>query len=200
MNVQTFDPARYLSSVNGRDYLEVKWRLVWVRTEYPECSIETQLVSHVDHEAVFKATVQLPTGAIATGYGMEDSQGFGDYLEKAETKAIGRALAALGYGTQFCGDFDFGAAVGKVVDSPVDAGPRPQAQESAGRSNSGSEATSRQRNLIQALAREQGLNGSDLEQLATEAVGDQLMNLTRKSASDLIQVLQDRQERSGATR
>ena len=24
----TFDPARYLSLVNGREYLEVKWRLV----------------------------------------------------------------------------------------------------------------------------------------------------------------------------
>ena len=46
-----------------------------------------------------------------------------DYIEAAETKAIGRALAALGYGTQFCSDFDFSsnARPGKaqVVDAPV---------------------------------------------------------------------------------
>ena len=43
------------------------------------------------------------------------------YQEKAETKAIGRALAALGYGTQFCSDFDEG---GSVTDAPVQRQPR----------------------------------------------------------------------------
>jgi len=43
----------------------------------------------------------------------------GDYIEKAETKALGRALAALGFGTQFCPDFEFGAREGRVVDAPV---------------------------------------------------------------------------------
>jgi hypothetical protein len=32
---------------------------------------------------------------------MEKAASFSDFLEKAETGAIGRALAALGYGTQF---------------------------------------------------------------------------------------------------
>jgi hypothetical protein len=43
--------------------------------------------------------------------------GFKDYLEKAETGAIGRALAMCGYGTQFTGDeLDEGV---RIVDAPV---------------------------------------------------------------------------------
>jgi hypothetical protein len=48
---------------------------------------------------------------------------FHDYIEAAETKALGRALAALGYGTQFCQDFDFSAnarpGTKQIVDAPV---------------------------------------------------------------------------------
>ena len=41
-----------------------------------------------------------------------------DYIERAETGAIGRALAALGLGTQFSGDeFD---ERHRIVDSPVE--------------------------------------------------------------------------------
>ena len=40
----TFDPTRYLTKVNGRDYLEVKWRLVWLRSVHPTARIETELV------------------------------------------------------------------------------------------------------------------------------------------------------------
>lgn len=117
-----FDPARHLTLVSGKEYLEVKYRLVWFRSENPTGIINTELVHH-DVErahAMFKAYVSTgPEGGSATGYGSEDARGFGDYIEKAETKAVGRALAALGYGTQFCTDYEFGAAAGRVVDSPV---------------------------------------------------------------------------------
>lgn len=126
-----FDPARHLTLVSGKEYLEVKWRLVWLRTEHSNAIINTELVSHDTDakHAMFKAYVAIPDGGSATGFGSEDARGFGDYIEKAETKAIGRALAALGFGTQFCGDFDYGAAAGKVVDSPV----RPQSRDVAPR-------------------------------------------------------------------
>lgn len=114
-----FDPAKHLSKVSGKDYLEVKWRLVWLRDVEPESVIETEMVTYQNNEAVFRAKVSLPSGASATGWGSETKSDFGDYLEKAETKALGRALAALGYGTQFSDDFAFGADKGKVVDSPV---------------------------------------------------------------------------------
>ena len=134
-----FDPSRYLMRLPKRarssdgswktvetDYLEVKWRLLWLRTEHPDAVIATELISHLDETAVFRALVSVPNGGSATGWGHETAADFGDYLEKAETKALGRALAALGYGTQFCEDFEFEQAetrVGagaRVVDSPVD--------------------------------------------------------------------------------
>ena len=43
-----FDPARYLMQIDGREYLEVKWRLVWLRTEHPTARISTRLVKHED--------------------------------------------------------------------------------------------------------------------------------------------------------
>ena len=98
MSVTTpFEPARYLTRISGSDYLEVKWRLVWMRDQHPDATIETQLVSHNDNTAVFRAMVSIPGGGSATGWGSESAGDFRDYLEKAETKAIGRALAALGF-------------------------------------------------------------------------------------------------------
>jgi hypothetical protein len=99
-----FDPTPYIRQLRGRgggDYLDVKWRLLWLRKEHPDAEILTELVQHDPQMAIFKATVTLPTGGKATGYGSETASDFPDFIEKAETKAIGRALNALGYGAQF---------------------------------------------------------------------------------------------------
>jgi hypothetical protein len=99
-----FDPSPYIRQLRGRgggDYLDVKWRLLWLRKEHPDAAIETELVEHDPQLAIFKAPVILPTGGKATGYGSETASDFPDFIEKAETKAIGRALNALGYGAQF---------------------------------------------------------------------------------------------------
>jgi hypothetical protein len=102
-----FDPTLYLRQLHvpsrggGADYLDVKWRLLWLRKEHPDAEIVTELVQHDPQMAIFKATVTVPTGGKATGYGSETASDFPDFIEKAETKAIGRALNALGYGAQF---------------------------------------------------------------------------------------------------
>jgi hypothetical protein len=105
-----FDPTPYLRQLHvggragGADYLDVKWRLLWLRKEHPDAEIVTELVQHDPQMAIFKATVTVPSGGKATGYGSETASDFPDFIEKAETKAIGRALNALGYGAQV-GDF-----------------------------------------------------------------------------------------------
>lgn len=93
MDQLKFDPGKYLTKVNGKDYLEVKYRVLWFRTEYPEGSIGTHLVEFTPEYAVVKATVSAvkvnengvytPCGS-ATGYGYCSKAEFGDYLEKAE--------------------------------------------------------------------------------------------------------------------
>jgi len=127
-----FKPEEHLTNIKGKQYLEVKWRLVWFREDHPLDSgwgIRTIPEELTDSRAVYRAQVVSPEGAvIAEGTKSETPGGFADYIEKAETGAIGRALAICGYGTQFCGEeLDEGA---RIVDSPV-ARPADQPKGSA---------------------------------------------------------------------
>ncbi len=107
-----------LLNLRGKEYLEVKYRLVWFREEHPDWSIETEFVSVTDKSATARATIRDTQGRIlSVSHKFENERGFPDFLEKAETGAIGRALALVGYGTQFCADeLDEG---NRIVDSPV---------------------------------------------------------------------------------
>ena len=186
-----FDPSRHLTHLNGRDYLEVKWRLLWLRTEHPEAIISTEMVKHEAGLALFRAHVGLPEGGSATGWGSETSSDFTDYIEKAETKALGRALAALGYGTQFCEDFDFseGRSDGDyaVVDTPVHR-PLRRIREVAPR------ATAPQVKAIYAIARGSHLDEGDMEELCRERFGCPPADLSRRQASEFIDALRGREK------
>ncbi len=137
---EVFNPSKHTIQLknNGevRDYLPVQWRLVWFRTICPQGTIETEML-HLDLDrettetargitrkangfAIFKATIKDGKGGIATGTKSEKAASFPDFIEKAETGAIGRALAALGYGTQFAPELD---EAHRIVDSPVERYP-----------------------------------------------------------------------------
>ena len=146
VRAQAFDPTRYLSKLSRRqktadgawktielDYMEVKWRLFWLRTEHPDAHIDTELHTlDLDRQfALFKATVSIPDRGSATGWGSETADDWRDFVEKSETKAIGRALAALGFGTQFTEDHAFDPTAEKVVDAPVQR-PQPAASRAGG--------------------------------------------------------------------
>ncbi|MGA7669987.1 MAG: hypothetical protein WBW04_06170 [Nitrolancea sp.] len=191
-----FEPKNYLTRISGADYLEVKWRLVWFRNENPTGRIQTELVSHENETAVFRATVEVPDGGSATGWGSEEADDFGDYIEKAETKALGRALAALGYGTQFCPDFEFGASDSRVVDSPIDLN---RTRSRRGKSNPEQmPATERQVKFLFAIAREVGLSDDELNEESQEMFGQAVDKLRRRDASTLIERLQQRREAAHA--
>src|SRR3954463_9770281 len=83
-----------LLNLRGKEYLEVKYRLVWFREDHPDWSIETELLNVTDVSAYARASIRDESGRIiATSHKFENVQGFPDYMEKAETGAIGRALA-----------------------------------------------------------------------------------------------------------
>lgn len=107
-----------IMDIRGRDYLQVAFRLVWVREDHPDWSIVTEIIKTDDKGSTVKATISTPDGQIlATAHKSETKQGFDDHLEKCETGAIGRALALCGYGTQFCGEeLDEGK---RLADSPL---------------------------------------------------------------------------------
>ncbi len=122
-----FDFKRHLIKVQGgRTYLPVSARIVWFREQHPDWAVVTEVVE-INHEkqyAIFRATIFNADGKImATGTKKEDVKGFGDYLEKSETGAVGRALALCGFGTQFSPELDE-AGGGRVVDSPQPMGGR----------------------------------------------------------------------------
>ncbi len=116
-----FDPKKHLIKVQGgRQYLPVSARLIWFRSEHPDWGIETEPVA-IDVEkqyAIFRARITNAEGKLmAVGTKMENVKGFPDYMEKAETGSVGRALALCGYGTQFSPELDEVNA-GRFADSP----------------------------------------------------------------------------------
>lgn len=112
-----FNPKEHMMNLKGKDYLQVMWRLVWFREEHPDWDISTDLVSVDESSAIFHCRISDSNGkAVSSGYGSESKKDFGDFIEKAETKAVGRALAMLGYGTQFAPELEEGE---RIVDSPV---------------------------------------------------------------------------------
>src|SRR5437868_14598560 len=64
---QPFDPTQYLSKFDGRDYLEVKWRLLWLRSQHPEARLTTEIVQHNEESgfALFRAEADIPGGGKA---------------------------------------------------------------------------------------------------------------------------------------
>jgi len=130
-----FNPNEHMinmarSGQTPRLYLETKWRLVWLREEHPSWRINTDIIQ-LEPAVVIKATIADENGAIvATAHGTAIDKGnavwSGRAIEKAETAAIGRALAHAGYGTQFTEDDD--EADGALADSPVERKAAPKSQ------------------------------------------------------------------------
>jgi len=111
-----------LLSLRGKDYLQVAHRLVWFNEKETRFDIATEFLSLDNEQTVAKATVTVynDEGKVvkkATATKRETLKDFPDHTEKAETSAIGRALALLGYGTQFAiSDLEEGE---RLADSPV---------------------------------------------------------------------------------
>src|SRR6266699_2209962 len=146
-----FNPNDHIMQIPNKggksDYLPVQWRLVWFRELCPQGTIETQeivvdLTTEFEGEAYvwnadkkrsekvlkrapgyarFRAIIHDGKGGSATATKTEKGVDFPDFVEKAETGAVGRALAMLGYGTQFAQEeLD---EEHRIVDAPVDRKP-----------------------------------------------------------------------------
>lgn len=114
-----------LVNLKGKSYLMVAYRLQWLSEEEPRYVIDTKIVKDTDEGATVRAEVTIldpVTGNLvrrASATKTETKKDFGDFLEKAETAAVGRALAMLGFGTQHAlSDLDEGE---RIVDTPLKA-------------------------------------------------------------------------------
>ena len=136
-NGSTFDPMKYMLKLpktkkvnlaNGQvkwekteaDYLPVAARVAWFRKDHPYWSIITKCVQLANKAVIMKAIIRDMQGVIiATARKKETEIGFPDYIEKAETGAVGRALAMCGYGTLQAPEFDEGE---RIADAPIEKG------------------------------------------------------------------------------
>jgi hypothetical protein len=134
-HISIFDPNKYMLKLpktkkvtlpNGQvrfektevDYLPVAARIAWFRKDHPLWSIITEVEQLANKAVVMKATIKDKLGTIiATARKKETEIGFPDYIEKAETGAIGRALAMCGYGTLQAPEFD---EQDRLADTPVE--------------------------------------------------------------------------------
>jgi hypothetical protein len=202
-----FDPNEHLLNLKGKPYLPVMWRLVWLREDAPESRIVTEMISRTGDEAVFKCEVtRIQDGAVtgsATGWGTETRGDFGDFTEKAETKSIGRALAALGYGAEHDEGFD---SSGPAQFAPQ----RPQNRQQASAPNRPANAPQRstqasiaaspndpananQLAAIENLAKRKGLDGERVDAIAL--VAGFKKPWTNASAQAIIKALQEEPNR-----
>ena len=183
-----FDPHPHLIRLGGKQYLPVQARLLWLRTEHPDADLTTDMVEHVYGEyAVFRAHVAIPGRGSASAYGSESRSDFPDYLEKASTKAVGRALAALGFGTQFACDLDEGT---RLADAPVArvnggaTGYQPSVEYAAAGTGT---ITDKQMTFAHALVRELGIDDETLSASLQREYGvTDLADVGRADASGLI--------------
>ena len=89
--------------IHGKTYLTVAYRVNEFRKEHPDWGILTDIVESNDEIVIMKSTITSKPGCIiGTGYA-EEKRGSTQInrtsaLENCETSAIGRALAACGYG------------------------------------------------------------------------------------------------------
>lgn len=91
------------TDIKGKEYAEVKERIIAFRKVYPEGAILTEIVELDEKHCVMKATVKNDIGdVLATGHASET---FGSsninrtsMLENCESSSVGRALGLVGLG------------------------------------------------------------------------------------------------------
>lgn len=113
----------YLQEIKGKEYLGVPERVRWFREEHPLGRIDTECIVRHDKFVIYRATISVldPARAgewlkLSDAVKREDYSHFADAEEKAQTSAIGRALALCGFGTAFCADEL--SERDRVVDAP----------------------------------------------------------------------------------
>ena len=95
-------------NIHGKNYIEVKDRVLQFRAEHPEWSITTSVVNIGENNSILiSASVLDETDRVrATGLAHEfqadktSMVNSTSWVENCETSAIGRALASLGYGIE----------------------------------------------------------------------------------------------------
>lgn len=111
-----FDPSARLSTLDdGSQYLGARDRLLWFLGEHDEYSVASHLEQLTNSLVIVKVTVATGSGKKVEALGSATTGGDYRAVETAETHALARALALLGYGTESA----LGLDARTMADSPA---------------------------------------------------------------------------------
>jgi len=191
--------------VVNQNYLEAKWRLVWFREDHPDWIINTtiNLIKSGDNPfaSLAEAVIKDTQGVIkANGWGYEErieekydpelkknkTVFNSKFVEKSETTAIARALAQLGYGTQWALEYEEGQTVEEISDSPV-----PETVEMEESQKEGNPPTEKQINLIHSLVKGIGMTDDEYKNLLNSFGVSSSKDLRGEQIQELIDFLKE---------
>lgn len=115
-------------TIHGKQYMTVAERVNDFRSKHPDYTISTELISNNESIVIMKASILNGDQLLATGYA-EEKRGATQInrtsaLENCETSAIGRSLAALGFGgTEYASANEVENAIHQQMNpDPIDMG------------------------------------------------------------------------------
>ena len=132
--IEEFNPKDNLRKIEAEDgsgtryYLDTKDRIVWFRKTFPLGKVYKILRECTEDHATFEVRVYMnrndeSDNFLANGFATrykDPTTEFGiNFLESAETAALGRALKDAGFGTQSCGMEIQGETDDQIVDGGV---------------------------------------------------------------------------------
>ena len=171
--------------VTQSDYLEVKWRRVWFNEEHPDWKrlIDVKMFPENDipKACLAKAEIYNDKNELVTiGWGYSTVEMFKRFVEKACTAAEGRALASIGYGTQWAEEYyeDTDSAE-NLVDSPVIKNAVEVIQEE--------QATTAQKEFVKKLVKDK--KQEEILSMLKEIKAESIDTLNKTQASILINKL-----------
>ena len=122
-----FNPKDHFLNLKGKQYLPVAPRIAWFREDHADWTINTYPVPELSGADYVTCAAEILDGEgrlIAKAHKTEHEKHFPDFREKAETGAIGRALALCGYGTLFAQELEEPVTPAgdiRIVDAPQQA-------------------------------------------------------------------------------
>lgn len=188
-----------LRDLKGKDYLDVKWRILWFSEEKSDWSIHTELIEKNDKHVTMKASIY--DEKLVLRAQSHKCNPWGEHeLESSETGAIGRALALLGYGTQFTGDEL--SEKERIADAPVEfapiqkskpatKAPAPPVKNHAPQATNMDVASPAQQNMFWGKVEENGWGEKDIKDLFAKIKVETFEKATKKQASELIGIVKD---------
>jgi len=155
-------------------YIEVKDRIEAFYKKYPEGSIQTEIINLTDARVVMKAyafrfleDTRPGIGHSALGIPGKTTYTRDSELENAETSAVGRAIANLGFEVKRSV-----ASADEIRSKQADEEQPAQAEKSEqSAAPKATPATQAQKNLIRAKARESGITDDELKALRLSVTG-----------------------------